>query len=178
MKTYNRSTILGSAFVVFSFLLLIFASTAFAAVMIENRTGTITITMPNNEVISVQADQPLPAIPSGATIAVVTGSADISATEGDSVSVMVNNSTAIVEGGAKVSAGVDLSTGDGTLNVLSGSVKVTQADGTMRTIAAGETISAPAGAPVSAASLGVPGTDPVKGTGRDEDVKEGLVKGY
>ena len=176
MTTKNKSRI---AFVIFSFLLLIcVVPVAFAAVTIENRTGTISITMPTNEVITVQADQPLPSIPSGATVSVVTGSAEISASEGDTVNVLVNNSTAVVSGGAKVSAGVDLSTGNGTLNVLSGSVPVTQADGTTQTLAAGQTISAPSGAPISASSLNIPGTDPTEGVGRNEDVKQGLVKGY
>ena len=138
--------------------------TAFAAVTVANQTGTIAITTPTGEVITVEAGQPLPSIASGSTIEVITGTAEISATGNDSVQVLVNNATATLTNGATVQVKVDLQSGNGTLNVVAGSVTLINADGTTQVVTPGAPVSAPAPAPVAADSLNIPG-NPVSDPG-------------
>lgn len=169
-----------AAMICISLTVALFASyqIAWAAVSITNQTGTITITTPTGEVITVEAGQPLPSIPSGSTIEVITGNADISASGGDSINVLINNATALVKDGAQVNVAVDLRTGDATLNVVAGNVPLTQPDGTVQTFAPGDSTSVGAPAPVSTTSLDVPGADPAATVGRQEDIESGVVTGY
>ena len=157
----------------------IFANeSAFAAIVVENLTGTLSIKTPTGEVITVEPGQPIPQIPNGSNIELITGTADISASGTDVVNLLINNSTAVVKDGAKVSVTVELRTGDAVMNVMTGSVQVTQPDGTIQTISQGSHFSAPAPAPVSIAAQGIPGTDPAGNTGRQGDAQQGLVGGY
>lgn len=148
-----------------------------AAVSVANQTGTITITTPTGEVITVEAGDPLPSIPSGSTIEVITGSADISASGGDSVNVLINNATAVVQDGAQVSVRIDLRTGDAFLNVVTGDVPVTQPDGTVQTVGQGDSTSAPAPTPTSTSS-GSSSANPTSDVGRQEDIESGTISGY
>ena len=145
-------------------LLLAISPSVLAEVSVQNVTGTITITMPSGEVVTVEPGQPIPAIPSGSTIEVITGTAEIKATGGDTVDVLVNESTVTLTAGAEI--GVTVSpTGDATLDVISGNVTVVNADGTTQTVSAGESLAAPAPEPVSATSVDVPGADPASDIG-------------
>lgn len=145
-------------------LFLAISPSVLAEVSVQNVTSTITITMPSGEVVTVEPGQPIPAIPSGATIEVITGNAEVSATGGDTVNVLVNESTATLTDGAQI--GVTVSpTGDATLNVISGSVTVVNADGTTETLSAGESLAAPALQPVSAQDVDIPGADPASDIG-------------
>lgn len=175
----------GNQIVVRSIWLLAFLAVSFllspvlsADIVIENATGTIIITTPDGQVTTVEAGQPLPAIPSGSTLEVVTGSADISATPPDEVNVLVNNTTATVRDGAKVGIVIDLRTGDAKMNVLEGSVAVLLADGTTQTLTEGAAFSAPAPTPISVDTIDVPGANPAEATGRQGDTQQGLVSGY
>ena len=163
-----------------SFVMFLFTNyhSALAAVSVANQTGTITITSLSGEVTTVEAGQALPSIASGSTIEVVTGIAEVTASEGDSVNVLINGATAVVQGGAQVRVVVDLSTGNANLEVVSGSVQLTQPDGTVQTVGTGETLPIAAPAPISMSSVDTPGVDPASNTGRQEDAEAGLVKGY
>ena len=151
----SRYPILIAGFV----LLLAISPAVLAEVSVQNVTGTITITMPGGEVVTVEPGQPIPAITSGATVEAITGTAEISATGGDTVNVLINESTATLTDGAQI--GVTVSpTGDATLNVISGTVTVLNADGTTQTLSAGESLVALALKPVSAQGPDIPGTGP------------------
>ena len=152
-------------------------TTLHAEILLENRTGTVSITTPDGQVMTIEADQPLPAIPSGSTIEVVTGTAQISATGTDVVSLLINGATAAVQNGAKVSVAVDLRTGAASLDVLAGSITILQTDGTTQTVAEGSGFSQPALAPTSVDSLDVPGTNSADSTGRQGDATQGRVSG-
>jgi hypothetical protein len=108
-----------------------------AEISVQNATGTISITMPDGAVVIVEPGQPIPAIPSGSTITVVSGTADISATGSDTVNVSINGSIATLSAGDQITVAVSAS-GDATLNVVSGEVAVQNADGTTETLSAGE----------------------------------------
>ena len=148
-----------------------------AEIVLENVTGTVSITTPDGQVMTIEAGQPLPAIPSGSTIEVVTGTAKISATGTDVVNVLVNGATATVQDGAQVSVTVDLRTGAASLDVLAGSVSVLQTDGTTQTVTEGASFSQPAPAPTSVDSLDVPGTNSADSTGRQGDATQGQISG-
>ncbi|MBI4373150.1 MAG: hypothetical protein HY585_05455 [Candidatus Omnitrophica bacterium] len=165
-------------FVGFVIVLSIYLPVAVAAVSITNQSGTITITSPGGDVVTVEQGQALPSIASGSTIEVVTGSANISASEGDSANVLINGATAVVQEGAEVKVLVDLKTGDADLEVVSGDIQITQPDGTIKTLTVGDSASVVAPAPLSVSNLGTPGTDASGNVGRQEDVEQGLVGGY
>ena len=156
-----------------------FASTSLLAeIVLENVTGTVSITTPDGQVMTIEAGQPLPAIPSGSTIEVVTGKAEISATPPDAVNVLINGATATVQDGTKVSVTVDLRTGDASLDVVTGSVSIIQPDGTTETVTEGSTFSEPAPAPASVDSFDAPGSNPADSTGTQGDAQQGLIGGY
>ena len=69
-----------------------------AAITVTNRTGTIRITRPDGAVLTVNAEDPLPEIPSGSKIELLTGAAEFALTEG-SIEVIVAGSIATVEAG-------------------------------------------------------------------------------
>ena len=160
------------------FVLMFISPFAFAAIAVEDLTGTLSVKTPTGEVITVEPGQPIPQIPSGSTIEVITGSANISVSGTDVANLLINNSTVAVKDGSKVGVTVDLRTGNATINVIAGSVEVLQPDGTTQTISKGSQFSAPAPAPVSMDTLDVPGTNPAQNTGREGDAEQGLVKGY
>ena len=84
------------------------AFNALAAVDITSRTGTISITMANGTVVTVTADQPLPAnIPDGAVITIISGTASINTTGTSTVSVSIGGSTVAVGAGTTLSAGLN-----------------------------------------------------------------------
>ena len=149
-----------------------------ADIVLQNVTGTISITTPDGKVITVEAGQPLPSIPSGSTIEVITGTAEISASGGDTVNVLINGALATVGDGASISVTVDLRTGDASFEVLTGSVSVTQPDGTTETVTEGSTFSEPAPTPASTESVDTPGSNPADGTGTQGDAQQGLIGGY
>ena len=166
-------------FAVAAIFVVIFATpSAFAAIAVENLTGTLSIKTPTGEVMTVEAGQPIPQIPSGSTIELITGSANISVSGTDVANFLINNSTVVLKDGSKVGVTIDLQTGNATINVIAGSVEVLQPDGTTQTINAGSQFSAPAPTPVSMDTLNVPGTNPAQNTGREGDAEQGLIKGY
>lgn len=78
---------------------LILAVTSFAAVNIADRTGNIRITMPGGKVITLTPNQPLPPIPDGATITILTGAVQISATGKSHATVLVGGNQVILNPG-------------------------------------------------------------------------------
>lgn len=62
---------------------------AYAAIDITERTGTIKIFMPDGKQVVVAKDEPLPTIPDGATITILDGSAIVSTTGKSTVTVSI-----------------------------------------------------------------------------------------
>lgn len=87
------------------FVSLVFLKTLYAVDIITNRTGTIKITRPDGIVLTVNKDEPLPAIPSGSTVEVLSGGIDIAPTEGF-IQVVVGNSVATVKAGDRLTASI------------------------------------------------------------------------
>lgn len=156
-----------------------FAHTAvFAAINVENRTGSITVTTPDGEVMTFESGDLLPPVLSGSTIEVVTGQADISVTEPDTVDIVINNSIVTVDSGDAIAVAVNPSSGAATMNVLAGSVDALQPDGTTKSVAQGAAFVAPPPAPIVVQDLDVRGADPAGETGRQSSTEQGLVGGY
>lgn len=159
MSTYRRFKTSCRVLIAGFVLLLAISPSVLAEINAENVTGTITITTPAGEVVTVEPGQPLPAIQSGSTIEVITGTAEIKATGGDTVNVLVNESTVTLTAGSEIAVTIS-PTGDATLDVISGVVTVVNADGTTETLTAGESIAAPALAPAAPSDIPVPGEGP------------------
>jgi hypothetical protein len=104
-------------------LLIVFPIVSSAQEVITNRSGTIRITTPEGTVLTVTKDQPLPAIPSGSTIEILEGKADISPTEGF-VKVIVSGSAAIIGAGDIITTSLDSKTGTSDFAVVTGEIEV------------------------------------------------------
>ena len=142
-----------------------------ADIFLGNVTGTLAITTPDGQVLTVEAGEPLPPIPSGSSIELITGTAEVSATDTDIVYVLVERSTVTVEGGTKSFIWVDLRTGDTCLEVIGGRVSVLQTNGLTETVDEQEVYCR---ATLKRDTL----LEPAEATGRQNDASEGLVSGY
>ncbi len=168
-----KSQVLKSvAKILFSFSICLFTtSLAYAAIAVENRTGVISITTPDGNVVTVEASDPLPSISSGATIEVISGTADISATGSDTINVIVNDSTVTVDSGDSVSVTIGTG-GTAVLDVKTGNVSVLKADGTTQEVTAGGTVAMQAQTPVSTEEgINIPALNPANDS-------QTLAKGY
>ena len=114
-KTF--SGVLGMLFIV-----MVLFQSAYAEGAAITATGTIKITTPTGEVITIGKGEPIPDILGGSTIEVLTGSINVSPAIG-SIRVVVGGSVAVVEAGNKVSA--SLQAGRANFATISGSVAVT-----------------------------------------------------
>ena len=99
------------------------SQTVYAKDVITNRTGTIMITRPDGAVFTIGKDEPLPDIPSGSTVEILDGSANIASTAGF-IQVIVGNSAATVKPGDSISAFVDLETGMAGFKTSSGEINI------------------------------------------------------
>ncbi|MBI4395380.1 MAG: hypothetical protein HY583_04180 [Candidatus Omnitrophica bacterium] len=162
---------LRAVFILFLFLLAQ-TTVAFAAVTFENQTGTVVIEQPTGEVATVEAGQTLPPIQNDSKLELVTGSGQISASEGETLHLVIPCATVKIQN-AVVNADLGLETGNGTVEVLSGEVEILKDDGSIVTLEAGraEFISCPARTQPL-------GADPVENVGRQKDAEEGKVSGY
>ncbi|GEM_PF-6021218 len=159
----------------FIFSFFFFSNSTFAAIVITNQTGTIKIDQPNGQVITIQPGEKIPTIPSGSKLMLINGSAEISATEADTATLLISNGTIMLKDGAKVKEVMALESGDAHIEVLNGSVQVVKDDGTVLNLGEGDTTSAPALADVQRTRP--PGADPVQNVARQKDAEQGLV-GY
>ena len=75
---------------------------AFAAIDVRDRTADLKIFMPDGKQIIVTKDKPLPTIPDGSTITILSGSAVIATTGKSTVSVSIGNYTVNVGEDSKV----------------------------------------------------------------------------
>lgn len=105
-----------------------FALSAFAAIDVSNRTGTISIGMPDGTVVTVTAGQPLPAIPDGATITIVSGTASVATTGDSTVSVSIGSSTVQLGTGTTANFGLDPVDGSATVTLVSGQATAINGD--------------------------------------------------
>ena len=111
--------------------MLVFSMVSWAQDAVTNRTGTIKITKPDGAVLVVNKDQSLPAIPSGSTIEILEGKADISPVEGF-LKVIVSGSAAIVGEGEVITAFLDAKTGKADFAVVTGEIEVISGNTTVK----------------------------------------------
>jgi hypothetical protein len=104
--------------------ILAFAAVSFAAIDITDRTGTVQITMPDGTSVTVAANQPLPAIPDGATITMISGNANITTTGSSAVTVSIAGATVQVNSAATVSMILNQD-GSVSITAVSGQASVT-----------------------------------------------------
>ena len=116
---------------ILSALMIVFPIVSSAQEVITNRSGTIRITTPEGTVLTVTKDQPLPAIPSGSTIEILEGKADISPREGF-VKVIVSGSAAIIGDGEIVTVALDSKTGNADFAVVKGEVEIISGNTTVK----------------------------------------------
>ena len=114
---------------------MVLSQAVYAADVITNRTGTIVITRPDGVILTIGKDEPLPDIPSGSTVEILDGSADIAPTAGF-IQVVVGNTTATVTGGQEIQVGLDEATGaaeiksvNGVIETITVGVKASISDG-------------------------------------------------
>lgn len=174
-KANHKKTALVS---IISIVFLLNSSSGLAAVHLEHRTGTIILTTPSNEIQTIESEQPLPSIESGASIEVVTGNAHIMTDAGDVITLLINNEKVILRGKGKIEVSKDLETGRGLLKIVEGSVEIVKADGTTETLKAGQTFEAEPVTPTALDALLAPGTDSAQNVGRQTDTELGKVSGY
>ena len=148
--------------VLIAVLVLFFALTPllFAEITVQNATGTIAITTPTGEVLTIEPGQAIPAIASGSSIEVISGTANIAASGADTVKVLINGSIVTLTDGAQIGVAISAS-GDATFDVISGTVTVQNSDGSTESMEAGESGQAEAEQPASSDSVEVPGENPV-----------------
>lgn len=121
------------------FFISMLAFNALAAVDITNRSGTISIAMPDGSVVTVTVDQQLPAvIPDGAVITVVSGTANVSTSGTSTVSVSIGGSTVQVSAGTTLRLGLN-PTGVANISVTTGQAIVSNG-GTSATIGSNSSI--------------------------------------
>ena len=84
------------------FFVFISLATSFAAIVIENRTGAVKIYMPDGKQIVITKDQPMPAIPDGATITILAGSATVSTTGKSTILLSIGTYTVQIKEGSKI----------------------------------------------------------------------------
>ncbi len=125
MKTGTISGVL-VLFFVFS----VFLQTAYAENIITNRTGTIKITNPDGTVLTVEKDESLPDIPSGAVVEILDGSMVVAPAKGF-IQVVAGNSAATVKAGDRVLVSIDSATGMADFKVNAGKINVVTANTTV-----------------------------------------------
>ena len=157
IRSQSKSSfpIFALAFILF----FVFTPFLFAEITVQNATGTIAITTPSGEVVTVEPGQAIPAIATGSSIEVISGTANIAATGTDTVNAMIGDSVATLSNGSEVGINVSAS-GDTALDVIGGSVTVHNADGSTETLVAGESKQAEALKPASSDVVEVPGENP------------------
>jgi hypothetical protein len=128
-------------------------ASSFAAVNIENRTGTIKVSMPDGTVLTIAANQPLPAIPDGAVITLVSGTASITTTGASMVSVAIGGSTVQINSGSSVNLGLN-SSGTANIATTSGQVVVSNG-GTKATLDTGDSVNVSVNSATSTGSFQV-----------------------
>ena len=117
-------------------LFLTFALTnlVWGAITISQRTGSIKIIYPDGKEVIVAVDEELPSIPDGSTIIILSGSAEITATEDSFVNVQAGSMTAYLDGGDSIEASFDPDSATGNLNLLSGEVEYSTLEGETGTL--------------------------------------------
>jgi hypothetical protein len=98
---------------------------SFAGILIQNRTGALKIFMPDGKQLVIQAKDPLPAIPDGATITILAGSVTIATSGKSTVPVSVGTYTMLIKEDSKVNLNLNP---DGTMTstVIAGSTLVSR----------------------------------------------------
>ena len=174
-KTNNKKAALVS---IISIVFLLNSSSGFAAINLEQRTGTIILTTHSNEPQTIESHQPLPPIESGASIELVTGCAHCTADAGDSATLLVNNDKFMLRDRTRIELCKDPEIGRVFLKVVEGSGEIVKEDGTTETLTAGQTFEAAPSTPTAIDALLPPGTDPAENVGRQTDTELGKVRGY
>ncbi len=168
-KTNKKKTALVS---IISVLFFLTASSGFAAINLEHRTGTVILTTPSDELQTIESEQTLPPVESGSSIQVLTGCARCTVSDGDFVTMQINNGKVNLRDNVKVKLCTDKA-GVGILTVEEGTAEVVREDLTTRTLTAGQSfVLEPMRVPLP------PGTDPVENVGRQTDTELGKVRGY
>ena len=116
------------------FFIFVLTSLAYGAILVSHRTGSIKIVYPDGSEVVVGPDEELPPIPDGSTIIIISGSADITATEDSFVNVQAGSMTAYLDGGDSIEASFDPDSATGNLNLLSGEVEYATLDGETGTL--------------------------------------------
>ena len=98
--------------------------------------GTLLVTFPDGTVQMIDVGEPIPDIPAGSSVEIFAGKMTLSTDPGDSLKLSCLGSEASVGGGSSVSFGCGES--EGTLNVAKGTVQVTQADGSQKSLTDGQ----------------------------------------
>ncbi len=132
--------IFGLMFILF----MAFQLSAFAAINIGQRTGTLKITMPDSTVLIIAPGDPLPVIPDGATLEVVSGIAEISTTGASTVQVVAGGQTINVTPASTISISFE-ATGAVIVGVTEGSANIVTASGGTAHIDAGDQVRVGAG---------------------------------
>ena len=107
----------------FSMGIFLFQNVLAAEDIVTNRKGSVKITRPDGTVLTIKQYEPLPYIPSGSTLEVLSGSMDIACGHGF-IQVVVGNSTATVKVGDRVRAGIDSVTGMANFKVVMGQIGI------------------------------------------------------
>jgi hypothetical protein len=101
-----------------------------AAITISGQTGKITITMPNNVVITVNSGEVIPPIPDGATVEFISGSATISVTGSSTVTVKIGKAFARLDSGDTLQIDLDAR----KVTLIDGAIDFVNKDGTITTL--------------------------------------------
>ena len=131
-------------FVLLSAIFISFQAVAFAAVNIETRTGTLRLTMPDGTVQDIADTDPLPVIPDGAVIEVLSGVVSLAVTGNDSVTLLAGGQSIVVGGGSTVNVSFE-PTGAVIFECAAGQVSVLAEDGSVLELTEGDQVRALAG---------------------------------
>ncbi len=145
-------------FLLCAFLAIAFTATSvFADDVITERTGTIIVITPDGTVTTVNANDPLPPMPPGTTITLISGTMTLAPNSGE-YSVTLGDTVATVGAGDVAQFGFDSTTGQ---------PQVESTSGTIETETNGVAVSIPAG---GTATIGVDTTGGVTVSAEGEDV--------
>lgn len=104
---------------------------ASAEISILNRTGEISITMPDGQQVTVGPTEHLPAIPDNAIVTIVSGSADISASESSRIQVVCGGYSAAISASNALSALLDPQAGLISMTLIYGTAEIKSPDGSV-----------------------------------------------